>query len=87
MKYQEKHKQFLKQSKEEEEIKRQQEKQREIEQKAQQKYQDWLQKKKQEKIEMEKKEKVMWIFCYPAFNKKMLHVKCYVIIDEQKQFW
>lgn len=51
----------MKLSKEEEEIQRQLEKQRQTEQKAQQKYKVWLQKKNQEKIELEMKEKVMLI--------------------------
>uniref|UniRef100_A0A3B4X3F3 Coiled-coil domain containing 34 n=1 Tax=Seriola lalandi dorsalis TaxID=1841481 RepID=A0A3B4X3F3_SERLL len=70
---QEKHEQLVKQSKEEEEIQRQLEKQRQIEQKAQQKYKDWLQKKNQEKIEKEKKEKVMCFFsvCF-SFYKDIL---------------
>uniref|UniRef100_A0A665UM14 Coiled-coil domain-containing protein n=1 Tax=Echeneis naucrates TaxID=173247 RepID=A0A665UM14_ECHNA len=55
--FKEKREQFVKQSKEEEEIQRQLQKRRETEQKAQQKYKDWLQKKNQEKIEKEKKAK------------------------------
>lgn len=62
LKFQEKQ-QKLKQSKEKEDIQRQQEKQREIEQKAQQKYQNWLQRKNQEKSEMEKREKVILAIC------------------------
>ncbi|XP_067358790.1 coiled-coil domain-containing protein 34 [Channa argus] len=54
---QEKHRQLVKQCKEQEAIQRQQEKQRDIEEKAQQKYKDWLQKKNSEKIEKEKKAK------------------------------
>lgn len=49
----------MKLSKEEEEIYRQQTKQRETQRKAEQKYKDWLQKKNQEKIAKEKKEKVI----------------------------
>lgn len=61
MQFQEKQDYLIKLSKEEEEIQRQLEKQRQTEQKAQQKYKVWLQKKNQEKIELEKKEKVMLI--------------------------
>lgn len=82
---QEKQNKLVKQSKEEEEIQRQQEKQMEIEQKAQQKYNNWLQKKNQEKLEVEKKEKVMWTFLKLFCFWQKLFFTLDAIIDEQRR--